>query len=454
MEPGPSFRRDSQPPDGVSGAGESVRRIILTIALAAGVSGCATYRATPLPTAPELAAEPPSRPMAMAAVARFALAHSPDLVAARRKAQVSAAQADEGGLLPDPQFSASADHPTVHGLDLVNGYALGLSQDLQALLTQPARAESAAAKAKQARLDLLWAEWQTIQKAASLDAQKVFADQKLALLSKTAEILRAQSDRSARALAGHNTTIDLAGADLSAALDIASQRDAAARAAIAADSDLKALLGIAPTATLALAAPGEPPSLTQAQMNAALRNVRRMRPDLLALRAGYHAQDEAVWTAILQQFPAINVGFNRASDTSNIQSNGLAVTVNIPIFGSTEAKIRTERASRAQLRAEYQARLDQTTADAWRTWRALKLVREQVARLEQGVPELRRMAATGRKAYAAGNLAPATYVLLETSLSSRESELLDLRTTLWADTIALRTLLALTPVIPNVEAPQ
>jgi hypothetical protein len=65
------------------------------------------------------------------------------------------------------------------------------------------------------------------------------------------------------------------------------------------------------------------------------------------------------------------------------------------------------------------------------------------------VPELRKMAETGQKAYAAGNLAPATYVLLETSLSTRQSELFDLKTALWQDTIALKTLLAMTPLIPE-----
>ncbi|MDE2463737.1 MAG: TolC family protein [Alphaproteobacteria bacterium] len=108
-----------------------------------------------------------------------------------------------------------------------------------------------------------------------------------------------------------------------------------------------------------------------------------------------------------------------------------------------------ERATRAQLRAEYQVRLDQTEADAWRIWHGLVLLRTQVQQLARSVPELRKMAETGRKAYAAGNLAPATYVLLETSLSAREGELFDLRATLWQDAIALRTLLAMTPLIPE-----
>lgn len=426
-----------------------MRKIVLVVALASGLSACAGYHALPLPKAPDLAAHPPQTPMDMAAVGHFAVAHSPDLLVKRRRADVSAAQAYQGGLLPDPQFSASADHPTIHGPGLANGYALGLAEDLQALLTEPSRAKAADARQKQAKLDLLWAEWQTLQKAANLYTQTLYADGKRAALQRAAAVLQKQADHSGHELKRHNTTIDMAGADLSAALDISSQRDAAARAAVAATANLKALLGLAPTASLKLVDPGEPPPISRKDVQAALSRVTRTRPDLLALQAGYHAQDEAVRTAILQQFPAINLGFNRASDTSNIQSNGIAVTINIPIFGSTQARIHVERATRAQLRAEYQSRLDQTTADAWRIWHNLKLLRHQVGRLTHSVPELRKMAETGQKAYAAGNLAPATYVLLETSLSTRQSELFDLKTALWQDTIALKTLLAMTPLIPE-----
>ncbi len=431
-----------------------MRKVASILVLAGGLSACATYHAAPLPEAPKLALQPPQAIMDISAVGPYAIAHSPDLEIARRRTEVSLAQAYQGGLLPDPQFSASADHPTIHGVGLANGYALGLAEDLQALLTEPSRAEGAEALQKQAGLELLWAEWQTLQQATSLYVHKIYVDDKLAVLGRTAKALQEQAQHSTHTLERHDTSIDVAGADLSAALDIASQRDSAARAAVATDVNLKALLGLAPTAPLKLAEPGAPPPISCAEVEEALKRVRQTRPDLLALQAGYHAQDEAVRTAILQQFPAINLGFNRASDTSNIQSNGLAVTINIPIFGSTQAKIRVERATRAQLRAEYQARLDQTTADAWRIWQSLMLLHQNVDRLAQSVPALQEMAATSQKAYSAGNLPPATYALIETSLSARQGELFDLRAALWDDTIALRTLLAMTPLVPGISAIQ
>jgi len=425
--------------------------------LSISVSGCAFYQPDPLPLAPELAPTAPAlsdHALTLGEVAAQAVLRSPDLAIERRRADVTSAQAFAAGLLPDPQLTASLDHPTVQGLGLVNAYALGLSQDLQALLTEPSRSETAVSRRKQAELDLLWAEWRTIQNALDLYVQKSFADRKVALLQNMTDILNAQSSRSMRALAGHNSTLDVAGADLSAALDISSQKDAAARIALQADADLKLLLNLAPSAKMELSELGEPDRLTKNDIEMALANVSHSRTDLLALQAGYHAQEESVRTAILQQFPTVSVGFTRAADTSNIQTTGLSVTLNIPIFGSTQAKIRTEQATRAQLRAEYLARLDQTETDAWRIWKALGLLRTQQNRLEASLPELRHMAQTGRTAYLAGNLAPATYVLLQTSLSAREGELLDLKATMWTDTIALRTILGIAPVIPAMDLPK
>lgn len=423
----------------------------MALTLSVCLAGCASYRPLPLPSVPNLRSSPSTLELDMAQVAAEAVTHSPDLVAMRRQADVSQAQARAAGLLPDPQISASLDHPTGNGPDLVNGYVLELSHDLQALLAQPSNANRAAARKREAQLNLLWAEWQTLQQAASLYTRKVFADRKAARLESAADVLVAQSRRSQQALAGRNTTLDDAGSDLAAALDIASQRDAAVREALAADADLKVLLNLAPDCRLTLADPGDVQPVPRQDVEAALAAVAQRRPDLLALQAGYHAQEEAVRAAIIEQFPAVNVGFNRARDTGDVDSVGLGVSVDIPIFGNTRWKIRTERATRAQLHAEYQARLDQTAADAWRTWRAVDLLRAQVKRLELSLPALRNMAATGRKAYQAGDLPAATYVLFQTTLSAREVDLLDLKAALWANAIALRTVLGLSPLPPDKE---
>lgn len=427
-----------------------MRRALPLLVVSMALSGCAFYRPSPLPTGPDtVATAPAAGRLDMAAVATEAIRRSPELAALRAKAEVSEAQARASGLLPEPQLSLSGDRPTVHLPDLTNAYSMGLSEDLQALLTFPSRLSSARAATAQAKLDLLWNEWQVIERAGTLYAQKVFSDQKAARLRRTASLMLNQAGRSQKALAARNTTLDVAGADLSTALDISSQADTAERDALTADAGLRMLLDLKPDAPLDLSPLGDPEPLAKDEISAALLNVTKKRPDLLALQAGYNAQEENVRTAILQQFPAVSLGFNRASDTGRVQTNGLALTVNLPIFGATQNNIHLQRATRAQLKAEYQTRLNQTESDAWRLYREIALLREQLARLEAKLPEFEHMGEVGQTAYTAGNLPPATYVVLETSLSSRIAELYDLKSQLWSDTLALRSILAM----PLTEPP-
>ncbi len=389
----------------------------------------------------------------MTAVATEALKRSPELAALRAKAEAAEASARAGGLLPEPQLSLSGDRPTVHLPDLTNAYAMGLSEDLQALLTYPSRLSAARASAAQAKLELLWSEWQVAERAGTLYAQKVFLDEKSVRLRRTASLMLDQAGRSQKALADQNTTLDVAGADFSAALDVSSQADTAERDALTADAGLRMLLDLKPDASLALTSLDDPAPLSKQEITAALATVNQKRPDLLALQAGYNAQEENVRTAILQQFPAISLGFNRASDTTGVQTNGLALTVNLPIFGATQNNIRLQRATRTQLKAEYQTRLNQTESDAWRLYREIGLLHEQLKRLESKLPEFEHMGAVGQTAYRAGNLPPATYVVLETSLSSRQAELYDLKSQLWSDTLALRSILAM-PLSEPPDTPQ
>lgn len=435
---------------------------LVFVALSLALGGCAFYHADPLPEQTNLLPAIPAaggpdgseltHPLSMVQVAELAVKYNPDLVASRRKADVASAQAYSAGLLPDPQLSASIDHPVETGF--INAYAFGLAEDLQALLLLPSREAAAQAAADQSKLDVLWQEWQTILQAGTLHARKTLADAKVRALGLTADALTAQAQRSSRALASRNSTIDQAGADLSASLDAEGQRDAATRDALNAEQNLKALLGVDPAAPLSLEALGGAPLMTRAEVAAALAQVTKSRPDLLALQAGYRSQEENVYKAILSQFPAITFGYTRQRDTSNVHTNGLTLTVNLPIFNGSRGEIKVQTATRDQLRAEYQARLDQTTADAWRIWQEAGLLAAQIRKLENKLPGFERMAAIARDAYRAGNLPAATYVLLQTALVARQGELFDLKAALWADVIALRANIGLPPVQIASAEPQ
>lgn len=419
---------------------------IALLALAALLSGCSWYRPDPLPVEPHLAVALPGppHPFTMTEIAAVAVQQNPDLLASRRKLKVARAQAFVAGLLPSPQFTSEIDFPTQPGF--TTGWSYGLAEDIQALILTPSRRTAARATEDQAKLEELWDEWQTIEKACSLVVENYFDDAKIALLADQEKVLSEQAAHSNAALARRDTTIDQAGADAATALDTASQLSAARRDALGAQMDLNALLGLAPQSTVTLAAVSDPEPIAKADVENGLKQMSERRPDLLALQAGYKAQEEAVFQSVLSQFPAITLGGNRAADTTNVHTNGFLTTINLPIFDLGQGNIHVQKATRAQLKAEYLARLDQTTADAWRTWQQAELLRTQIGELDRRLPDFRKMAAEAATAYRAGNLAPATYVLMQSSLIARESELIDLRTALWTDTLALRTLLCMTYV--------
>ncbi|MDE2348655.1 MAG: TolC family protein, partial [Gammaproteobacteria bacterium] len=179
----------------------------VAVAIAA-LAGCATYKPLPLPPGDDLAATVAHPPLDMDAVATLAVLRNPDLAAARARLHVAAAQAFAAGILPDPQFNASTDHPT----DKVtskndprypefNAYGFGLGIDLRALLTYRSTRAAADAALRQARAELLWREWQTVAQARMLYAAQSINAQRRAALAPATALYAATATQSERALA-------------------------------------------------------------------------------------------------------------------------------------------------------------------------------------------------------------------------------------------------------------
>jgi outer membrane protein TolC len=130
-----------------------------------------------------------------------------------------------------------------------------------------------------------------------------------------------------------------------------------------AEHDLRVLLGLAPDAPLQLT--GEPfqASPTPEQVDAALASLPQRRPDLLALQAGYKSQEATLRGAIRAQFPALSLGFDRQSDNSGIPSHGITIGFTLPLFDRNRGNIRIEKATRQQLKDDYENRVLTTRND-------------------------------------------------------------------------------------------
>src|SRR5579875_2773092 len=174
--------------------------------LACALAGCATYHPKPLPTAPDLAKAPalvvpaeqfllpglkphplPPDGLDATTVVMLAVFNDPDLKAARLKEGVARAQMMEAGLLPDPQFSAGYAESARN-----YGGALGLSEDIQALITRGAAKAAASQAEKQVHLDILWQEWQVAAQARQLFIQEQSDRHLLEVLRSNERLLESQ----------------------------------------------------------------------------------------------------------------------------------------------------------------------------------------------------------------------------------------------------------------------
>lgn len=437
------------------------RRSVLMIAVMLMLAGCATYHPLPLgrgegaASVANLAAPTVGMPLPAQSSHRFdpsdgldatevailAVANSPELQLKRDDLGIARAQAFAAGLLPDPQLALTSDIPRHSGPGLTSAYSFGISEDITALLTRSSRQAVARAQVEQVNLDLLWAEWQTVAQAR--------------LLFDQVQSLRAQQDRLATeqsalatvsryihaALNSGNLTYDTASAGLNAEADVRKREADTAIALHQAQSDLHMLLGLAPTATLDLVGAPYHPLPTVAQVQVALHDLPQRRPDLLALQAGYQSQQAKVRSAILAQFPALNIGFNTARDLSAVYSNGFSIGITLPLFDRNRGNIAIERASRQQLHDSYAARLLATRTDMQRITEDLSTLARQLAALTAHAQELDRARAAAERAWQAGTLDWPIYLAIRSNALAADLDLVALRQEQARQSIALEALL-------------
>ncbi|MFI4969297.1 MAG: TolC family protein [Lysobacterales bacterium] len=433
----------------------------LAAALLLVLSGCATYAPAPLGAGrgadnaaqlsvaatsmrlPGLATHrfDPTDGLDATEVAMLAVANNPELKLKRDDLGVARAQAFAAGLLPDPQVNLTGDFPTGSDPSLTKAFNLGLSEDVGTLLTRSSRTAAAGNEADQVNLDLLWAEWQTVAQARLLFAQVIAVRAQQARLEIEQRALTPIGHDVREALRAGNLTYDSASAGLNAEAEVRRRLADNAVALHQATGDLHALLGLAPSAPLDLV--GEPyqATPTQAQVEQALADLPRRRPDLLALQAGYQAQEEKLRAAILAQFPALTLGFTRARDTSDVYTSGFTLGLTLPLFNRNRGNIAIETATRERLKDEYDARSLATRGDMQRLLADLATMAAQRTALDAHAHELDAARGAAERAWRGGLLDWPTYVAIRNSSLGADLDLIALRQEQARQALALQALL-------------
>jgi len=436
---------------------------------ALSIAGCATYAPKPLDLAPSLpdrisaiAVEPASMPLPelrrhtfdpsdgldMTEIAMLAVVNNPDLQLARDDAGIAHAQAFAAGLLPDPQLSLARDFPFT-GAYKSSGFALGLSYAINALITYSTNKAAAEADLDKAHLNLLWQEWQIVAKARVLFAKITQEDAVMNVLVENRTLVADRYQRTREALDEGLLTLDAVTPHLTALQDGQRQINELERQLNQNRHDLNALLGLSPELVVPLVGNAQLPPIDESRLAAALPKLLRYRPDLRALEAGYAAQDAHYRAAILGQFPALTVGGTRSRDTSDVNSRGFNVTINLPIFSGGRGDVAIAVATRQRLYDEYRQRVTTAEGEVRRILDEERIDFGQLRDIEQGLATLEQAAAQARAAFTARAIDTLAFAGVESSLLAKRVEKLNLEESILEQQVGLRALVG--SVLPETS---
>ena len=438
----------------------AARNVALLFLLAA-LAGCATYRVQPLGTAPtlperipDLLIDPRQMPLPelathrfdptdgldMTEVAMLAVVNNPDLKIARATAGVAHAQAFAAGLLPDPHLGALVDVPDRGQTATTTAYNFGLSYDVMSLLTRAPRYAAARQDARKTDLNVLWQEWLVVAMARQLFVRLTEERQLMEILEQTRVLFADRYRLTQTALDRGLLTLDAVTPHLVALQDVSRQINDLERLSSQSRHDLSALLGLDPEVPVPLVGPATLPLLDDSAVKKVLPDLPRRRPDLIALQAGYAAQEQRYRVAILSQFPSLVIGFTRARDATDMHSAGLNVSLNLPVFNRNRGGIAVEKATREQLYIEYQQRLNTANSGIDRILAEQRINRRQLGEIDAGLADLSRAADKTNAAFKAHDINALVFANLQASLLAKKIERINLEQAILEQQVALQTL--------------
>jgi outer membrane protein TolC len=411
------------------------------------LGACAQYTPLPLATTAPLAGSlteqgamaSTTSPLTVPQVVALALENNPDLRALRARHGIARSQLLQAGVLPNPSLSGSF-LPLLSGIGSVPAWTISLTQDIKSLITYRSKVRGAEFSAQQVDAEVLWQEWQVAGQARQLAVDLIEGARSRPLLEQEYNLLSRRNDVLQQALAAGNATLVMAAPTLVALQSARTSLDALDQRQLHSSHQLNALLGLVPSAILPLAANVDLPPFEPDAIRAQLASLPDRRPDLLALRLGYAAQDEAVHEQILAQFPDLVLGASTNSDNARVINGGPQATIGLPIFDRNQGNIAIARATRAQLNAAYSARLAAVTGEVGALLREMKQLSDQLAVVRADLPAARLAATRAAAAFGASNLDERSYVDLLTNSFTKEQEVMTLELALLDRQVALQTL--------------
>jgi outer membrane protein TolC len=377
-------------------------------------------------------------------VAVLAVENNPDLLAARTQRGVARAQVLEAGLLPNPSVSASYMfllNPNAAAGVLFDAVTATVTQDIQKSITMKGRLRAAQAAALQVDATVLWEEWQLIGKARLLVFDLVQGEKLHRVLVEYRDLLKSRFEHGREGLTENLSTLSTVAPDLGAFSDARKAVNDLERDQEGRRHDLNALLGLSPEVVLPLKTQLQVLQIDSKAVMRSLEDLADRRPDLIALQLGYRSQDEKFRGSIVGQFPALTFGPSYARDTSDVRSFGPQLTMDLPIFDRNQGNVAIEKATRDQLRAEFDARLSAAHSEVLASLATQRLIARQLDQERAEMPVLKGFADQAQNAMKNRDIDERSFIDLVSANYVKQQTVLALEQLLLEQEVAIATLI-------------
>ncbi|OSS42939.1 Heavy metal RND efflux outer membrane protein, CzcC family [Desulfurella amilsii] len=289
-------------------------------------------------------------------IASLALILNHTLKIERDNLQIAKAQIKNSQTIPNPSVSADTGFPIAGNiLNTYNSYSIGLSYPIDWIFSHSAKVKSAVLEYEAKKLNYDFNAYQIMQDAKITAANVYYLEQILKQLSDKLNLYKKIYDTVKNAYSKQLVLLS----DLQLAkneyetskltyLDTKNLLDKQ-------NDKLKEVLGLPLNVTLKV---NFKPRYTSKlpPLKELYKNIEN-RLDIVAYRLAYQAQEERTRLAFIQQFPRVSINFPFNRDTSNVQTLGVGISIDFPIFNTNKAQIDIQKATRKKMYDEYISRI-------------------------------------------------------------------------------------------------
>ena len=313
---------------------------------------------------------------------------NPELRAIRDRRNKAGAQLMQARLYPNPTVSADLDTP-VGGSSggSITAVGFGLSYDLAKLITRNDRIAAANRAEESIDLDIAWQEWQVAQaaKIAVIDLDSI--NKQIAIYQNTQQDMQPDLERMTLALNNGRATSEQLASMRSLSDDLRGRELALEKEQTIKRVELNRIIGLPASRNDPVVVDDHSKSNDESpevdDRDTLVKGIEGRRLDLLALKKTYDRQEKLVHSAVLQQFPRITVGVRQQRDTDNLQTAGIGISIDLPIFDTGKAAIRSAEADRQMVYDEFINRVFQARSDVNRLLDTISMLKKQEAQARQ-----------------------------------------------------------------------